>query len=93
MVEEGISRTTALRWIKDLGFRHQRQGKGTYIDGHERKDVVKYRKSYVKEMVEVEKLQRFWLHIGGDAVDWASEEFVDREHGVVHVYALKEDDN
>jgi len=35
---------TAQRWLKKLGLIHGRYTKGVYIDGHEREDVVMYRK-------------------------------------------------
>ena len=37
---------TALRWMHVLGFRSVEHKKGTYTDGHERPDVVAYRKMY-----------------------------------------------
>ncbi|KAF9016275.1 hypothetical protein BDZ89DRAFT_920736, partial [Hymenopellis radicata] len=42
-VEDGISISTATRWLKKLGYKLSRYQKGIYFDGHERTDVVKKR--------------------------------------------------
>lgn len=42
--------TTAVRWLKWLGFYCARHTKGIYWDGHERKDVVAARKAYIDLM-------------------------------------------
>ncbi|RPA87789.1 hypothetical protein BJ508DRAFT_357373 [Ascobolus immersus RN42] len=39
-----VTARTARRWLKKMGFRHCRMAKGVFYDGHERDDVVKYRK-------------------------------------------------
>ena len=36
-----ISVRTATRWLHQLGYRPLSHKKGTYVDGHEREDVVK----------------------------------------------------
>ena len=41
---------TATRWLHRLGYRPQSHRKGIYIDGHERQDVVDYRKKYLDTM-------------------------------------------
>ena len=38
-----LSLRTAQRWLKLLGFRWRKEGKGMYSDGHERQDVVDFR--------------------------------------------------
>ena len=45
-----VSTTTATRWLHKLGFSPSSTKKGVYIDGHERKDVVDYRKLFLKKM-------------------------------------------
>ena len=45
-----ISLRTATRWLHRLGFRPLGHKKGAYVDGHEREDVVAYRKDYLKVM-------------------------------------------
>ena len=41
--DKRISKETAQRWLKILGYRWKKDSKGMYLDGHERKDVVEYR--------------------------------------------------
>jgi hypothetical protein len=43
-----ISNRTAARWLKKLDWRYQRARNGLYIDGHEREDVVAYRRAFVE---------------------------------------------
>lgn len=50
-----ISIYTARRWLHKLSWRYRQQKKGMYIDGHEREDVVEYRKAFVKRWKEYEK--------------------------------------
>ena len=45
-----ISIRTARRWLHKLGFKQVSSKKGIYIDGHERADVVEYRKLYLKRL-------------------------------------------
>jgi hypothetical protein len=33
-----------------MGYRNKCHAKGIYYDGHEQKDVVKWREAYIKEM-------------------------------------------
>ena len=44
-----ITARTARRWLHKLGFEQVSSKKGVYIDGHERADVVEYRKLYLKK--------------------------------------------
>lgn len=46
----GIRARTARRWLRRLGYRWQEVRKGVFIDGHERPDVVEYRKQFLEEM-------------------------------------------
>ena len=50
-----ISPPTAGRWLHHLGFHYGVVRKGIYVDGHERKDVVKYRTQFVSIMHELQK--------------------------------------
>ena len=45
-----ISVRTATRWLHRLGFRPRSHRKGAYVDGHERDDVVAYRKEFLKKL-------------------------------------------
>jgi hypothetical protein len=43
-----ISKMTATRWLQKLDWRYQSVQNGMYIDGHEREDVVAYRRAFVE---------------------------------------------
>jgi hypothetical protein len=51
----GIHVRTARRWLHKLSWRYQQKKKGMYIDGHEREDVVEYRRRFVERWKEYEK--------------------------------------
>ena len=49
-----ITRRTAEKYIKSLGYRWQEAVKGQYVDGHERVDVVRHRdKVYIPSLRKV----------------------------------------
>ena len=48
-----VSMETARKWMIELGFSVVRKKKGTYVDGHEREDVVDYRKTFLRRMVSL----------------------------------------
>src|SRR6266516_856719 len=50
-----IKARTAREWLNRLGYRWKNVKKGVYVDGHERADVVEYRKVFVKEFMEMAK--------------------------------------
>ncbi len=45
-----ISVETARKWMHEMGFEVQAAKKGSYVDGHERDDVVEYRKKFLRRM-------------------------------------------
>lgn len=45
-----IQENTARRWLHKLGYSVTEAKKGVYFDGHERPDVVAYRKIFLKEV-------------------------------------------
>jgi hypothetical protein len=51
----GIHVRTARRWLHKLSWRYQQKKKGMYIDGHEREDVVEYRRRFIERWKEYEK--------------------------------------
>ena len=51
----GIHVQTAWRWLHKLSWQYQQKKKGMYIDGHEREDMVEYRKRFVEHWREYEK--------------------------------------
>lgn len=51
-----ISLSTARNWLlKELGWVRSRRKQGLYKDGHEREDVVQYRKEFVEKMKDIER--------------------------------------
>ena len=53
-----VSLETAKRWMHELGFEVVAKKKGTYVDGHERDDVVEYRKRFLRKMVALGLLNK-----------------------------------
>lgn len=45
-----ITEQCARRWLIKLGYRITEVRKGIYVDGHEREDVIKYRKWLLDEI-------------------------------------------
>ena len=60
IIKPSISERTARRWLSRLDWQYGQPRKGMYIDGHEREDVVNYRKAFVKRWEQYEK--RFHLY-------------------------------
>jgi hypothetical protein len=58
-----IQARTAREWLNRMGYRWKSVSKGVYIDGHERKDVVQYRKWFVNEWFEMQPHVREWEEI------------------------------
>jgi hypothetical protein len=50
-----ISLRTAQRWLHRMSWRYGAKKRGMYIDGHERADIVEYRKGFVARWKEYEK--------------------------------------
>ena len=46
-----ISVETSRKWMHHLGFEVVVKKKGTFVDGHERSDVVEYRQKFLRKMV------------------------------------------
>ena len=44
---------TARKWLHELGFSVIRKKKGSFVDGHEREDVFKYRKTFLRRMASL----------------------------------------
>ena len=51
-----------------LGFHHQEPKKGIYVDGHEREDVVEYRRIFVSRMLEHRKRMRMFVGVNCEEV-------------------------
>ena len=54
--KEKISESTARRWLLKLGYEMKECCKGMYIDGHERDDVVRYRKDFLDKVADGDRL-------------------------------------
>ncbi|RGB23939.1 hypothetical protein C1646_773791 [Rhizophagus diaphanus] len=52
--KRSISIKTSRIWLKKLGLKPQSRKKGIYFDGHEREDVIKYRKVFLNKMLQYE---------------------------------------
>ena len=53
-----ISPRTAIHWLHALGFRSSQHRKGTFVDGHEREDVICSRDLYVKRIKTLEGMHQ-----------------------------------
>ena len=61
-----ISERTARRWLHKLNWRFGPTQHGMYLDGHERPDVVAYRKAFVERWQEYEKRFHLWDNDGNE---------------------------
>lgn len=57
-----LSNSTAQAWMHKLNFRMWDYKKGLYYDGHERPDVVEYRKLFLRNMLEYEARMIKYAH-------------------------------
>jgi hypothetical protein len=62
---KNLGKTEACKWIRSLGFKYSRTKSQIYFDGHERKDVVVYRITYVSKMLEY-RAQWMYTYSGPD---------------------------
>ena len=46
-----VSPETARKWLHELGFSVLDKKKGTFVDGHERDDVVEYRSKFLRKLI------------------------------------------
>lgn len=55
-MQGSIVESTAKRWLRfRLGYQCKEAKRGIYIDGHERPDVIKERKDYLKDLDRYEQ--------------------------------------
>jgi hypothetical protein len=69
LAQKGISKPTisvktALRWLEKLGWSYGKLKNGMYLDGHERSDVVEYRRAFVERWMQHERRFHRWDHDG-----------------------------
>jgi hypothetical protein len=62
--KKSISKKTATRWLQKLDWRYKGIKKGMYIDGHEREDVVAYRREFIERFKFYEKRFHQWDNDG-----------------------------
>src|SRR5207248_7660614 len=55
MEKKSVSINTASRWLNILGYTFKQNRQDIYYDGHERPDVIKYRKKFLEEIFNYEK--------------------------------------
>jgi hypothetical protein len=60
VVKPSISERTAQQWLWKMRWRYCALRQGMYADGHERVDVVAYRKVFVNRWMEYEKRFHIW---------------------------------
>ena len=48
-----VSIESSRKWLHFLGFSKRGHQKGTYVDGHERSDVVEYRQKFLRKMFSI----------------------------------------
>jgi hypothetical protein len=60
ITKANISAKTALRWLEKLGWTYGKLKNGMYLDGHERLDVVEYRKAFVERWMGYERRFHRW---------------------------------
>jgi hypothetical protein len=64
--KDTISEKTCQNYMHLWGYKYDERKKGVYYDGHERPDVVMYRKEWLKRMFEY---QKFMKDFDGDLMD------------------------
>jgi hypothetical protein len=60
-----ISLSTAQHWLHRNGWRYRRKRNGMYVDGHERDDVVAYRKEFIERWKVYDKRMYSYNNDGG----------------------------
>ena len=58
--KKSITIKTARAWMRQLGFNRKLNTKGVYYDGHERADVLEYRKVYLEKMNSFKNLMTIY---------------------------------
>jgi hypothetical protein len=59
-VGHNVSERTVRRWMNTVGYKYGIWKKGIFIDGHERADVVEYRKEFLFRMLSRFKFMQWW---------------------------------
>ena len=53
-----IARESSRKWLHHLGFHYLTLKKGSFVDGHERADVVEHRKLFLRKLVSLGFLRK-----------------------------------
>ena len=61
-----ISEETARKWLYRLGCRSKYLSSGVYYDGHDREDVIEYRKRWLARRLVSENFLPLYLHLSVD---------------------------
>ncbi len=58
-----LSMTTVFRWMGRLGFKYETRRKTYYVDGHEKPETKKYRKTMVSQYLKSELCMHRWIQL------------------------------
>ncbi|KAJ3739722.1 hypothetical protein DFH05DRAFT_1406735 [Lentinula detonsa] len=65
--KRNIKERTARDWLQKFKWRYSKRKNGMYIDGHEREDVVEYRKGFVKRfLTQYNPRMHTWDKVGNE---------------------------
>jgi hypothetical protein len=76
---------TVYKWMEHLGFRYQPRMKCYYVDGHEKTEVIAYRRNFVRRYFEQEQRMFRWIQIPLLEVE-AMEEAGELQKGMGQLY-------
>ena len=69
-IESPISISTTWRWLRRLGFGHDRNKKSFFVDGHERPDVVYHRNEFCANYLsKLEPRTHRWIQVTKETVE------------------------
>lgn len=54
---------TVYKWMEHLGFRYQPRKKCYYVDGHEKTEVIAYRRNFVRRYFKQEQRMFRWIQL------------------------------
>ena len=54
---------TVYKWMERLGFRYQPRMKCYYVDGHEKPEVIVYRRNFMRRYIEQEQRMFRWIQL------------------------------
>ncbi|KAI0995215.1 hypothetical protein K3495_g12967 [Podosphaera aphanis] len=78
-----IPHSTLLKYMRIWGYSYQRDGQDIYYDDHEREDVVAYRKSFSRRMIQYLSFMKTYEHGDEETIIQPQLDFGDIEHVLV----------